>query len=144
MRTWRQNGTLEIALGSFMLSVLLLDRYFLYLRDQENAVFLETVSERVKEDARVHEQEMKQWIDKPALFRCIVRRKANIGGSKCLKADEGDVVEVLQEMVGPGKVYALCRMTAQVKGEPPIVGWYPSAYLEKIEKKGVLGFLKRG
>jgi len=89
-----------------------------------------------------HEQRLKrlqlreEHKDKPALFDCIVRKEYKMGGTHGLKgAKLDDVLEVLEERVGPNGHYNLCRRRDADTGEVLSVGWYPIAYLEKVDSR---------
>eukprot|EP00980_Cylindrotheca_fusiformis_P000604 scaffold154_cov129-Cylindrotheca_fusiformis.AAC.21 len=70
----------------------------------------------------------------PILSYCVVRRASGV--THCLTSVQlGDVVEVLQEGVGPNRAYNLCRLPAD-PNEPlstDIYGWFPTRWLQKLE-----------
>ena len=76
---------------------------------------------------------------KPTLFHCVIRQ--NTGLTHCLSGVQlGDVVEVLEEGVGPERSYNLCRLPAKPAqpGQPPSLsrdtyGWFPIRWLQKLE-----------
>ena len=80
-----------------------------------------------------------KWREQPALFHCIVRRAyKNMGGSYGLQnVHVGDVVEVLEEGVGPNKHYNLCRIRKKNLDDDDDseeqIGWFPISYMEKLE-----------
>ena len=75
---------------------------------------------------------------KPTLFHCVIRK--NSGLTHCLSGVQlGDVVEVLEEGVGPEKAYNLCRLPAkeETAGQSSLsrdtYGWFPIRWLQKLE-----------
>lgn len=92
-------------------------------------------------DQLVHETEEKrrqlfqEWKDSKTLFRCKIHEEYKaMGGSHGLQGvRRDDVVEVLQEGVGPGGYYNLCR-TRTKGGAIDSIGWYPISYMQKIRK----------
>ena len=82
---------------------------------------------------------MEEESSKPSLFQCRVMAVPKyFDGTKSLMGVEvGDVVDVLEEQVGPGGTYNLCRLVRQErdgKKESIIsVGWYPMSCLEKLK-----------
>lgn len=69
----------------------------------------------------------------PTLFYCVIRRTK--GFTHCLSNIQvGDVVEVLEEGVGPNAEYNLCRLPAALN-QPharDTVGWFPIRWLQKL------------
>jgi hypothetical protein len=46
----------------------------------------------------------------------------------------GDVVEIMEEDIGPNKAYHLCRsVPSSSNREKGSIGWYPSQYMEKLD-----------
>jgi hypothetical protein len=112
--------------------------------------------------ARERHELLLQHRHTPALFRCVVRRASAMGGSHGLRSTAtttsssssnragagnvndtdvnddsiqvNDIVEVLEEGVGPDKYYNLCRTRSKETGEVDAVGWYPIVCLEKLEE----------
>jgi len=74
---------------------------------------------------------------KPILFHCVIRK--NTGFTHCLSGVQlGDVVEVLEERVGPDRSYNLCRLPAKSSTESKSLstdtyGWFPIRWLQKFE-----------
>ena len=69
----------------------------------------------------------------PVLFHCVIRRSS--GFTHCLSASSmqiGDVVEVLQEGVGPEELYNLCRLPAKHEMQSDAIGWFPTRWLQKL------------
>jgi hypothetical protein len=70
----------------------------------------------------------------PVVRLCVVRR--NTGFTHCLSGVQiGDVVEVLQEGVGPERSYNLCRVPANPEDpmSTDIYGWFPTRWLQKLD-----------
>ena len=68
----------------------------------------------------------------PVLFRAAVARTdASLGGTHMLTGvSVNDVVEVLEEDVGPSDQYCLCRLPGKEKdGRDANLGWYPKEFL---------------
>ena len=76
----------------------------------------------------------KTMADKDILFQCIVRRiPMNFDGHKCLTGLEvGDVLDIVEEGVGPGGVYNLCIKRDNKDGELDRIGWFPCSCLEVV------------
>jgi hypothetical protein len=139
IRSWRtswDNGSILIGLGWSGLALLALDRYLLYQIQNDSDTMIETIRD---ESARQKQALVAAWRDQPALYECIIRHEyKNMGGSHGLVGVVvGDVVQVLQQGVGPNQQYNLCRIPRQrtIDGEeePPVaIGWYPMAFMEQI------------
>ena len=132
-----------LTIGWTGLALLALDRYLQYQqftqRTDANAM-VQTMEEEIKrEKFRLHQE----WKDKPALFSCVIRRSyKQMSGSHGLRdVDVGDVVEILEEGVGPEKAYNLCRIQRKEQGMEERIGWFPIAFMEKVaateEKKSM-------
>ena len=70
----------------------------------------------------------------PTIFYCVIRK--NTGFTHCLTGVQiGDVVEVLQEGVGPQKAYNLCRLPAKQGDDLSVdaYGWFPYRWLQKLD-----------
>ena len=70
---------------------------------------------------------------KPILFHCVIR--TNSGLTHCLSGVRlGDVVDILEEGVGPNQDYNLCRLHA--RDDEPLsrdtYGWFPIRWLQKL------------
>lgn len=72
---------------------------------------------------------------KPTLFHCVVRKTSGL--THCLSGVRlGDVVEILEEGVGPDKAYNLCRLPAkdnEASLSRDTYGWFPIRWLQKLE-----------
>ena len=73
---------------------------------------------------------------KPTLFQCRVRKVHDLfDGPKSLKGVAvGDIVDIIEEGIGPGNAYNLCRHTPAEEGavSTSSVGWFPMTCLEKL------------
>ena len=69
----------------------------------------------------------------PTIFECkILRVESSLDGPKMLRNIRvGDVVEVMEEGVGPHHAYHLCRLPVSGRRKESI-GWYPIEYLENV------------
>ena len=77
---------------------------------------------------------------KPTIFHCVIRKSAGL--THCLSGVQlGDVVEVLEEGVGPERAYNLCRLPARAQDEgqsstslsTDTYGWFPIRWLQKLD-----------
>ena len=90
-------------------------------------------------DQRKDNDEMDNWLEqlesKPTLFHCVVRKTSGL--THCLSGVKlGDVVEILEEGVGPDKAYNLCRLPArdeEASLSRDTYGWFPIRWLQKLE-----------
>ena len=127
-RMWK-SGNLLIYVGWMGLALLVLDRY---LQHAERLEANEMIAAIVDETKQKRLQLYEEWGDKPLKFRCKLHEDYSMGGSHGLEGvEKNDVLEVLQEGVGPGGYYHLCRTTDK-DGTIKSVGWYPISYLTKI------------
>jgi hypothetical protein len=76
-----------------------------------------------------------KYQDRPAKFQCIVKRIPIMfdGHLSLVEVKENDIVDVLEESVGPDKLYNVCR-PVKARCEPLPVGWFPKNCLQKIEQ----------
>lgn len=81
-------------------------------------------------------QLLQHYESAPVLFECRVQKQyKNLGGSHGLQNVQlNQVLQVLEEQVGPDKYYNMCRIVDD-QGQTKAVGWYPMSYLEKIQPK---------
>jgi hypothetical protein len=133
LRKMWENGNLLIGFGWTLFAVLLVDRYLQYTEGMsvEGAIGMveETARQKRLEILELHRND-------PTIFQCIVRKVYKMEGSHSLMhVDQDDIVEVLEEGIGPDNLYNLCRkMQTTPDGEQQVVsiGWYPVQYLEKV------------
>lgn len=141
LRELRRNGTPEIVFGGLVLAVAGIDYYLQQRNDLQRSEMIRRFEQEVKKDEAVSRKAEKDLIEGGvAKFKCIVRKvPQRLDGHKCLKdLKVGDIVNVLQEGVGPDKRYNLCsieRISApKAAGEQSVsVGWFPCNCLEKIK-----------
>jgi len=98
---------------------------------EDKSRLLETINQIDLQQRTAMRQE---HLNSKAQFQCQVRKvppENMFDGNKSLVGVEvGDVLDVLEEGVGPGKLYNLCRTTKSQEAKQ--VGWYPVWFLEKI------------
>jgi len=76
-----------------------------------------------------------KFLNRPAKFQCIVKRIPIMfdGHLSLVGIEVNDIVDVLEENVGPDKLYNICRPLKAVNESLP-VGWFPKNCLEKIDR----------
>jgi hypothetical protein len=134
LRQWWDNGNVLIGFGWTLFGVLLLDRYLQYTEGMsvEGAIGV------VEQDTRQKRLEILELHkNDPTLFNCVVRKVYKLQGSHSLMhVEQDDIVQVLEEGVGPDNLYNLCRkmqMTSDGQEQQVVsIGWYPVQYLEKM------------
>ena len=149
--TWkrlRSNGTPEIVFGAGLLTLLAADQLLQSQQEAQHKSDREAVFKRLqhdvdadmtKERSKGHSLSLEEESSKPSLFQCRVMAVPKyFDGTKSLMGVEvGDIVDVLEEQVGPGGTYNLCRLVGQEKDKQQesviSVGWYPMSCLEKIK-----------
>ena len=136
LREWWDNGNVLLILGWTGLAVFALDRLLQY---QQRADARDIVESIVYDSKLQKRALLLKWKDQPALFNCIIRREyKQMGGSYGLHdVMVGDVVEVLEEGIGPDKHYNLCRIQKDdgSGGKEDQIGWFPMSFMEKMEQK---------
>jgi len=142
----RHNGTPEMVIGITVLAVLGVDYAIQVRNGEQKEEMYRQLQREVKRDGEIaREDMMKAGTDSTkSLFQCTVRRiPPNFDGHKCLTDVRiGDVVDVMEEGIGPGGQYNLCsirRETQQNKRDDNSgsknrvsVGWLPCSCLEKV------------
>lgn len=124
------------------------DQFLQNMQRYERADVLTRLQKEVEADERLASVEgfsatmdFNSAKDAPFMFKCVVRRiPALFDGTRCLtNVKVGDVVEVIDEEVGPGGAYNLCRLCqtshaeAGCANEDEIyIGWFPTICLEKL------------
>ncbi|KAL7452814.1 hypothetical protein ACHAWC_004538 [Mediolabrus comicus] len=143
----RRNGTPEIVFGGLVLTVVGIDYYLQQRTDQQKNEMIRQFEQEVKQDEAISRKEEKELIkqggaDMTTKFQCTVRRvPKQFDGHKCLtNLKVGDVVNVLQEGVGPDNKYNLCSIDRSqhspkaAEDEKRIsIGWFPCNCLEKVQ-----------
>lgn len=144
LHSLKSNGTPEILLGSTILLIASID-YTLQQRDTTNkSQMMEELQAQVSFDAKQLEMDNKKLYkkEKPTImFTCLVKRvPPNFDGHKCLVGVEvGDILNVIEEGVGPGGQYNLCFVKNDDRDsrsdEMDVnVGWFPCSCLEVIKE----------
>lgn len=144
----RKNGTPEILIGSTLLLMLAADHFLQNMQRYERADVLTRLQKEVEADKRSTvvdgfsaTMDFHSAKDAPFMFRCVVRRIPELfDGTKSLtNVKVGDIVDVVEEGVGPGGAYNLCRLcqtsdteTGCANGDEMSIGWFPTICLEKI------------
>jgi hypothetical protein len=114
LRELRRNGVPEIAFGSMILALAGIDYVIRVRNDKPREGMRRQLEHEVRQDEMTTRMEDRRMLDegiaKTSKFKCIVRRvPQNFDGHKCLQnVKVGDVVDILEEGVGPGRQYNLC------------------------------------
>lgn len=126
---WWKNGSILITLGWTALALLLLDRYLQYADRQEASELVGVVKE---ETSQTRARLLQDHANDPSLYKARVIQVYRMGGSHGLNhnVQNGDVLEILQENVGPSNYYHLCRM--QDNDKNLVIGWYPKTFLARL------------
>lgn len=148
LRELRSNGTPEIFLGCTILLLIGIDYALQVRNDDDRKSILRRLEREVATDAQESRREVRERIRDgngiKCLFKCIVRRVPQFfDGHRCLtNVKVGDVLNVLEEGVGPGSQYNLCSIDrSQSRGKVGdegdgkgvvSIGWFPCSCLEPI------------
>ena len=133
VRNSGKNGNLEFGLGGLIAGVWAVDQALQYRQEYLRQKELSRLQADA-DDYHSDPEEKRSWLEKPMIFHCIVRQLPGLDGNKCLtEVKIGDVVEVLEESIGPGAMYNLCRSRTE-KGAIKSVGWFPTSCLEKMKE----------
>ena len=76
------------------------------------------------------------YMDAEIKLYCVVRRAKGWNVTHCLTGVQlGDVVEVLEEGVGPNQEYNLCRLPVDEYStiQEDVIGWFPIRFLQKLD-----------
>jgi len=141
---WKRNGTPELAVGSIILVLVGIDYILQARNDQQREDVYKQLGREVRRDeatTRREEKILNEGVAANPKFKCIVRKvPQNFDGHKCLtNLKIGDIVNVIEEGVGPGGQYNLCSIvrTAKNGGSDSSgnvsIGWFPCSCLQKIE-----------
>lgn len=129
--TSHRRGGILIGLGWALLGLVAIDQLLQYRQEQE-AKEHRRMLYLMQEEA--NEENQAQWdTNLPTLFKCrIAHIEPSLDGTKMLRnVGVGDVVEILEEDIGPNEAYHLCRNPSSDR--PGSIGWYPIQYLERME-----------
>jgi hypothetical protein len=152
LRNWYdQPGSVLLVVGWSALALVVLDRYLQHV-DRQDAVRL--VASVSVQQQRERDEMHRQFASAPALYRVeVVTAYHEMGGTHGLQARlaPGDVLEVLQEHVGPSGLYLMVRTSRPGSAsashgdnegkddnegtEPPQIGWYPRAFVKAVEEE---------
>jgi hypothetical protein len=128
-RHW-DNGNVLIAFGWSLFVVLLIDRY---LQKSEKKQIHDAIAMLHYQMQRQRDQLSEKYQAEPAIRTARVIKVYHMSGSHSLMhVHENDVIEVLQENVGPSHAYHLCRLRDPTTGDIVSIGWYPSSHLETL------------
>ncbi|KAL3811594.1 hypothetical protein ACHAXA_010563 [Cyclostephanos tholiformis] len=143
----RRNGVPEIVFGSTILALVGIDYVVRVLTDKPREDIYRQLERELRQDEVTTREDDKRMLDdgvaKTLKFKCIIRRlPKHFDGHKCLQnVKVGDIVDVLEEGVGPGGQYNLCLIESTAKnplkeslvdGSSVSVGWFPCSCLEKL------------
>jgi hypothetical protein len=143
-----------LLVGYTALGLLVVDRYLQYTEKEE---VLEVVARLAAQEAQIRSQLLEKHRSSPCLYRASVTvpQHRGMGGTHGIRGTvrAGDVLDVLQEGVGPNGLYLLVRTlpSSSAAAEEdsdksstivPIsssfqdvqVGWYPRAYVERVKE----------
>mmetsp|Transcript_26704 Transcript_26704/g.40953 ORF Transcript_26704/g.40953 Transcript_26704/m.40953 type:complete len:170 (+) Transcript_26704:73-582(+) len=128
---WR--GIPEMAIGGGILVLVVADQFLQFRDEKERKHEIKKMEFEIKQDKLASEAAAKKSMGKEALYQSIVVQvPTQFGGTKGLKGVRvKDVLDVLEENVGPDHTYSLCR-TRGLKEEDTRVGWFPNSYLQKV------------
>lgn len=153
--TSSKGGNFWIRFGWTLLGLVVVDQA-LQLKhrreDEERTVVLREMQEeadRAVDAGWALEEEARRR--SPTLFECRLSHvEPSLDGTKMLTRRrrggndraplpplrEGDLVEVIEADVGPGRAYHMCRVRPSKEDgdDAPLVGWYPIMFLERVEK----------
>lgn len=133
----RSNGTPEIIIGTTILIVAGIDYTLQKRNDDDRTEMMRELERKVNVDAEITRKEMDGKMKLKTLFKCIVRQvPPSFDGHRCLTdVQVGDVLDVLEEGVGPGRQYNLCSIDRCSKENSDVsVGWFPCVCLEPIKE----------
>lgn len=124
-------GTFFIRLGWTLLGLVAVDQLLQFKQEREAKERMLILADMQREADHMNKP---QW-DKtlPTLFRCKISHvEPSLDGIKMLKnIRRDDIVEIVDEKVGPNQAYHLCRRPAQGRRSESM-GWYPIDCLENV------------
>ncbi len=146
-----ERGGIWIYLGWTILGLVGVDQALQYKQEREDNERRRLIAQ-MQLDADNDSMNVADWDETlPTLFTCkILHVDSGLDGTKMLTRSKrhrvrsginknikrGDIVEIIDANVGPGKNYHLCRMKEQKSdgdGPSAVVGWYPIDYLERLD-----------
>ena len=150
----QRGGKIFIGLGWTLLGLLVIDQILQYQQKHER----ERVLKELQEEANARNPILPTWSQnnkyddeneqslQPAKYQCKVLRiePSLLDGTHMLRGIAvGDLVDVLEENVGPSSQYHLCRRRQDRRGwsrqkksnseGDGSIGWYPVQFLQKVE-----------
>ena len=136
---WKRNGTPEMLIGGSILAILAIDQGLQMQQENDRKMAMEQIKSLARYDDKVaaHEVESQSHgAQRKILFKCIIRRVPKFfDGNMVLKGGKvGEVVEVLEERVGPDGMYHKVRYAQNKDGKEDAsrdIGWFPISCLEK-------------
>jgi hypothetical protein len=134
IREWWGSGTILLTIGWSGVALLLVDQYLQY-QMQDQQLDKEEMLEELVYNAQLQRQRLQEeYKNHKCLYKCIITNAdAHMGGSHGLRnVQTGDVVEVLEERVGLGNVYHMCRWRRSKDAGGDEIGWFPIRYLERL------------
>jgi hypothetical protein len=93
-------------------------------------------NEELRQELTASVVNLDEYMDAETKLYCVVRRAQGWNVTHCLTGVHlGDVVEVLQEGVGPNQEYNLCRLPADENStiQEDVIGWFPIRFLQKMD-----------
>ncbi|GKZ00376.1 hypothetical protein MPSEU_000990600 [Mayamaea pseudoterrestris] len=138
IRDMWNSGTILIGIGGAGVTLLLLDRTLQYYDDYNRQQTTESMAASLQiQQQQRHADLMDKYKNHPALFECTVEVVYEMGGTHGLtNVRQNQVLQVLQEGVGPNKQYNLCRTIIDEDHPFASIGWYPMSFLaKKVERK---------
>mmetsp|Transcript_645 Transcript_645/g.915 ORF Transcript_645/g.915 Transcript_645/m.915 type:complete len:189 (+) Transcript_645:275-841(+) len=140
---WRKNGTFEISFGMLIFGLMGIDQILQYQQQTARETIVMNIQHQLDMDYAQTRTEMwdKKLLTQKPLFECIVKQVPQLfDGSKSLtNVQVGDTVDILEEGIGPDRMYNLCRTRPQDKKKSSTnnnnasLGWFPMSCLEKVE-----------
>lgn len=139
---WKRNGTPELIIGTAIIAVVGVDYVLQEQQEVSRIDIMHSLKTAIRQD-EAEQSRMDEGNDKNngdqeiELFDCIVKRipKYFDGSKSLMGVAVGDKVSVLEERVGPDKMYHLCRLekkAVEVDKTVSSIGWFPISCLEKI------------
>jgi hypothetical protein len=126
-----ESGNLLIFAGWLCLLPFAIESMLSIRNAQEQSALLKDLDRKQKEVERRWEEEKKQLLQQDGfLFECVIRMDTKLDGYKLFDGAVGDVVQVLVEATGPGRLFNMVRGTGS---KSHLVGWYATQYLEKVD-----------
>lgn len=151
LQSLKSNGTPEILFGSTILLLALVD-YILQQNQNDihnnddiiKSQMMADLQSQISTDATSFHKQTKEKLKKQKkeiLFQCKVKRlPVKFDGHKCLTGVQvGDVLNVIEEGVGPGGLYNLCFVKNNTidsgdDEEDISLGWFPCSCLEVMKE----------